>query len=254
MRHAASPGTAIAILVLAGACWWTVAGRAAGMAAEPGPMGLGFWTFLAMWALMMAAMMLPAVAPVASMYAASIVPRTPGPPRGARIAAMVAGYLVVWSAVGVLAYGATLAARAVARDQPDAATWGAAAVFGVTAAYQLSPLRARCLRHCRAPFALLFRLTARRGSMRDLRAGVLHGGICAACCIPLMACLLALGAMSIGWMMLLTAVVVLERHPRHGRWMTYGAAAGLLVLAVVVLFHPELAPGLHQPDGGPMPM
>jgi predicted metal-binding membrane protein len=243
----------MAILALAGAGWWILDERAAEMAAEPGPMGLGFWAFLAVWAVMMAAMMLPVVAPVASMYAGSIVPRTPGPARSARIAAMVAGYLVVWSAVGVLAYGATLAARAIATDQPDAATWCAAAVFGVTAAYQLSPLRARCLRHCRAPFALLFRMTAQRGPMRDLRAGVLHGGICAACCIPLMACLLALGAMSIGWMLLLTAVVVLERHPRHGRWMTYGAVAGLLVLAVVVPFHPELAPGLHRPDG-PMPM
>lgn len=213
-------------------------------------MGLGLGGFLVVWTTMMAAMMVPVVAPVAGLYAASLQ----SGPRALRTGSLVLGYLAVWSALGAVAYPATIAGSWLARAHPEWATWTASAILAGTAAYQLSPLRARCLAHCRAPFALLFRMTAASSRpFRDLRAGMLHGGVCAICCIPLMACLLALGTMSIGWMLALTMVVIAERRARAGPWVTRGSAVALLVLAVAVPLHPEIATGLHMPTA-PAPM
>ncbi|HET6850212.1 MAG TPA: DUF2182 domain-containing protein [Gaiellales bacterium] len=250
MDGAISRGTASVLLLAAAACWWIVAVRAAAMPSAPGPMGLGFGSFLILWTTMMAAMMVPVVAPVAGLYAASLR----SGPRALRAGGLALGYLSVWAALGALAYPAAVVGSWLAHSHSGLAPWTASAVFAGTAAYQLSPFRARCLAHCRAPFALLFRMTrASSRRFRDLRAGMLHGAVCAACCIPLMACLLALGAMSIGWMLALTVVVCAERRTRAGPWVTRGSAAALLVLAVAVPLHPELAAGLHAP-ASPMPM
>lgn len=62
-----------------------------------GTMGLGLVVFVAVWTLMMAAMMLPSVAPTASLYAKTVRSN-----RTVRIAALVAGYLAVWAAAGEL--------------------------------------------------------------------------------------------------------------------------------------------------------
>jgi predicted metal-binding membrane protein len=250
MDGAISRGAVAILLVGAAACWWIVVGQAAAMPGGPGPMGLRFGSFLILWTAMMAAMMVPVVAPVAGLYAASLTSGS----RAARTAGLVLGYLTVWSALGAVAYPATLSGGWLARSHSEWAPWAASAIFAGTAAYQLSPLRARCLAHCRAPFALLFRMAASSPRpFRDVRAGMLHGTVCAACCLPLMACLLALGAMSIGWMLALTIVVAAERRTRIGPWVTRAAAAALLVLAVAVPLHPQLATGLHMP-AAPMPM
>jgi predicted metal-binding membrane protein len=239
------------LLVGAAACWWLVAGRASEMPAAPGPMGLGLWSFLVLWSVMMAAMMVPVMAPVAGLYAASLRSGSAPAMRALRTGALVAGYLAVWSAVGAAAYPAVLSGAWLARSHAGWAAWTASAIFAATAAYQLSPLRARCLAHCRAPFALLFRMTASRARLRDVRAGMLHGAVCAACCIPLMLCLLALGTMSVGWMLALTLVVCAERRVPHGDLVTRGSAVALVVLAVAAAVRPEIAAGLHMPA---MPM
>ena len=95
------------------------------------------------------------------------------------------------------------------------------------------------------------RMTASRAPLRDVRAGMLHGAICAACCIPLMLCLLALGTMSVGWMLALTVVVVAERRVAYGDLVTRASAVALVALAVAAALHPEIAAGLHMPA---MPM
>ncbi len=239
---------AAAVVACAAGCWYLVADRAGGMQAEPGPMGLGLVGFVALWAVMMAAMMLPAVSPVAALYVQSIAADSGGLRRAARVAAMVAGYLIAWASVGLVAFALTLLARRLARSHPDPAVWAGAAVLAAAGVYQLSGLKERCLVHCRAPFALLFRLTRGGGFLRDIRAGLWHGGYCIGCCFALMAALIALGMMSIGWMLLLSAVVLAERSWRHGRWVTRGVAVGLIALAVLAPLHPELVPGLHPPS------
>jgi predicted metal-binding membrane protein len=247
------PAAGLAVLGVAVAGWLAVAGRYGDMQSQPGAMGLGAAGFVGAWTLMMTAMMLPAVAPVANLYAGSIAAQSTGLRRAARTAALVVGYLLAWAATGAVAYLVALAAGRLARAWPDPAVWVGAGVLAAAGIYQLSPPKDRCLEHCRAPFALLFRITTGTGRLRDLWAGIRHGGYCVGCCFALMIALIALGAMSLAWMLLFSAVIVAERSWRHGRWVTVAAAAALFALALAAPWHPSLVAGLHQP-ASPMGM
>jgi hypothetical protein len=88
------------LLVAAAGAWAGVVLLARGMGSMPGTMGLGAGSFGAIWALMMAAMMLPSAAPFASLYSRSF---TDG--RGSRLAAFASGYLIVWTLAALPAYG-----------------------------------------------------------------------------------------------------------------------------------------------------
>ena len=138
------------LLILAAGAWAATVALARGMAGMAGTMGLGLAAFVPIWTLMMAAMMLPSVSPVASLYA-----RTIQGSRAIRIAGLVAGYLAVWAAAGVPAYGLAWLAGWLTGKHPSAAHVMAVAVFAVCGIYQLSPLKDRCLAHCRSPLGLL---------------------------------------------------------------------------------------------------
>jgi len=90
---------AAVLLLLAAVAWLATMGRAATMRGMTGTMGLGLAAFVGMWALMMAAMMLPSVAPVASMYQRSVRSC-----RALRLAGFTSGYLLAWAGAGVPAY------------------------------------------------------------------------------------------------------------------------------------------------------
>jgi predicted metal-binding membrane protein len=134
------------------------------MAGMPGTMGLGLAVFVPVWTLMMAAMMLPSVAPTASLYAKTVQTN-----RMPRIAGLVAGYLASGRRLACLPTGwpGSLADR----THPSAAHVLAVAVFAACGVYQLSRLKDRCLAHCRSPLALLLHYGSYRGRFRDLRAG-----------------------------------------------------------------------------------
>lgn len=234
------------VLVAAGAAWlWLLLARR-GMGASPGAMGVGAAAFLGMWALMMAAMMLPATAPIASMYA-----RTLRRHRLPRMGTFLIGYVLVWGAVGLVAYGLAIGAGRVAGDRPHVGTAVAAAVFAVNGAYQLSPWKERCLAVCRAPLGLLLRYGSWRGRTRDLRAGAHHGLFCLGCCWALMVLLGAFGVMNLWAMVGLTAVVTVEKLAPVGPAFARLIGVASLALAAFVFFVPALAPGL---TGGPAPM
>ena len=209
-----------------------------GMAAMTGTMGLSLAGFATMWSLMMAAMMLPSVAPVASLYARSV--RTN---RGLRLATFTAGYLAVWAVSAVPGWAAL---RAVDRLQGHG-TWAtvmASGVFAAVGLWQLSPLKEQCLRHCRSPFAQLLEYGSYRGALRDLRVALHHGATCLACCWALMAVFVVAGAMNLVAMVVLTAVVAAEKL--HPRGELVGPVTGVLALgaAVAVWWVPALAPGI----------
>ena len=148
---------AVALLAFAAAAWITltlVAGSDMTTAAS----------FLPAWALMMAAMMLPAVAPVASLYVRTI----PGG-NHRRLGGFVAGYLLVWIASAVPAYGLSLLVMHQVSPHPPAARWTAAGIFAVCGIYQLTGLKDRCLRHCRSPLGQLMRYVVRRTRARPAR-------------------------------------------------------------------------------------
>ena len=78
--------------------------------------------------------------------------------------------------------------------------------------------------------------------------GAKHGAWCVGCCWALMASLFALGVMSVAWMALVAALIALERTLPWGRVATYGSAAILLILAVLLVAVPDLAPGPTVPS------
>ena len=162
-----------AILLLAAAVAWLVtAGRAGSMAGMTGTMGLSLPAFVGMWTLMMAAMMLPSVAPVASMYQRSVRSWRP-----LRLAGFTGGYLLAWAGAGIPAFLLTALVAQLVDDHPAWATAVAVTVFTACGVYQLTPLKSRCLKHCRSPLSLLLHYGSYQGALRDVRAGVHHGAL-----------------------------------------------------------------------------
>jgi predicted metal-binding membrane protein len=239
----AEPGTVTALLGAAGLAWWSTADRMAGMDAGPGTaLGTLSW-FTGLWAVMMAAMMLPSLAPTAAVYAA-LVRREPS-----RVLLFAGGYLLVWSAAGVLAYGLfelgkSLFAEALAWH--GGGRWLAAAVLAFAALYQLTPFKRAFLTRCRSPLPFL------RATWADSRSGAFvmglrNGGWCIGCSWALMAALFALGVMSLTWMALIAGLVALEKLAPWGRAARIAAAGVLVVLAVAILAVPHEVPGFVVP-------
>lgn len=234
-----------ALLVVAAAAWVGTVAVAGGMGATPGAMGMALPAFLAVWLLMMAAMMLPAVAPVARLYLRTITASRPQ-----RVGLFLTGYLAVWTAAGVPAFGLAVAAGWAAQTHPTAAQVAAVGTFLGVAAYQLSPLKDMCLRACRSPLGLLLRYSSYGGRFRDLRVGWHHGLYCLGCCWALFAALLALGTMNLLPMVVLATVVAGEKLWGHGVALSRGVAVAAALLAAAVAVHPQLAAGLYA---APMP-
>ncbi len=232
------------LLALAGAAWWWAGDRMAGMDEGPGTeLGALGW-FLGVWVVMMAAMMFPSVSPTVALYARMTRRRSPAAPL-----LFAAGYLLTWTAAGLLAYGLielghTLLGDALAWD--DAGRWLAGVTVMLAAAYELTPLKDVCLAKCRSPLGFLL------GSWRDglsggLTMGARHGAWCVGCCWALMASLFALGVMSLIWMAFVAALIALEKTLAWAKAATYVTAAVLLVLGVVLIAAPDAVPGLTIP-------
>jgi predicted metal-binding membrane protein len=203
-------------------------------------MGVGLGTFVAVWALMMTAMMLPSVTPFASLYTRTFIDR-----RGQRLFALATGYLLVWTLAAIPAFGlAWLADRAIG-GHPAAATALAVTIFVACGIYQLTPLKDRCLARCRSPLGFVLKFGSYQGRTRDLRVGLYHGGFCLACCWALMALLVAFGLMNLAAMIVLAAIVLIEKTGPWGRRFSVALGITALVLAVIVVFQPHLAPGLE---------
>jgi predicted metal-binding membrane protein len=165
------------------------------------------------------------------------------------------GYLLVWATVGAVAFAVAVIGREVAGDVlawDRAGRWLAGSTLLVAAVYELTPLKDVCLGKCRSPLGFLL------GAWRDGAAGALsmgarHGAWCVGCCWALMASLFALGVMSLGWMAFIAALIAAEKTLPWRRPATYGTAAILLCLGVLLLAAPEAIPGLAIPSGDAMP-
>jgi predicted metal-binding membrane protein len=215
------------------------------MGVGPGTMGLSLVAFLALWVVMMTAMMFPSVAPMVVVWIRSISARPTRTARVSGVAEFLGGYMVSWAAFGLLAYLALLAADRVVGGSPTTAKWVGAGIFLLAGVYQLTPLKGACLRHCRSPIGSLFHYASFKGPARDLRVGMHHGLYCVGCCWGLMIVLVAVGAMNIAVMAALAAVILVEKIWRYGRPFARAVGITLLVLAVSALFMPRLLPGLH---------
>jgi predicted metal-binding membrane protein len=133
----------------------------------------------------------------------------------------------------------------------DKARWVASGILLAAALYELTPLKDLCLAKCRSPLGFL--LGSWRGELSGaLQMGTKHGAWCVGCYWALMAALFALGAMSIAWMAFVAALIAAEKTLPWGRAVTYGTAAILLLLGVLLVAAPDAIPGLTIPGGGSM--
>ena len=231
--------------------WVVAAQRMRGMDAGPGTdLGDLGW-FVGVWVVMMAAMMFPSILPMALMY--SRIQRNRRD-RGAAVAfgtaVFIGGYLVSWTAAGLLGYALFEALRPLeigflAWD--EGGRFVAAGVLLGAALYELTPLKDVCLSECRDSLTFVHH-SWRPGSVGAVRMGIAHGAWCVGCCWALMAALFALGVMSIGWMALIAAVIATEKLLPWKAVATRGVTAVLLTLAIAVAVSPEDVPGLTLPD------
>jgi predicted metal-binding membrane protein len=198
----------VALLFATAALGWVWTAR------EMRGMDNGPWTelgsfgwFVGVWVIMMAAMMIPSVAPTVALYS------------------RIGGDRLSWTNAG----------RPIA-----------GAVLIVAAVYELTPLKDVCLGKCRSPLGVLL------GSWRDgpvgaVRMGARNGAWCVGCCWALMASLFALGVMSVPWMAVVAGLIAVEKTLPWRRIVTYGTAAVLLGLGILVLVAPHALPTLTIP-------
>jgi predicted metal-binding membrane protein len=198
----------------------------------------GLVAFTVAWAVMMAAMMFPAAAPMLLLFHTVASNRkTSG---GAFVPTWVfaAGYLLVWTAVGAVTWALIQIAseRATALGDAERARWAPLAlgsVLIVAGLYQLTPLKQVCLDHCRSPFAFVMQHW-REGYGGALRMGIVHGAYCLGCCWALFAVLVATGIMSLAWMLLLTLIVFIEKVMPAGRRAARGMGVAFVLLGLLV--------------------
>jgi predicted metal-binding membrane protein len=239
------------LVVLAGASWALTDNRMSGMDAGPGTELGGLGWFIGVWVTMMAAMMFPSIAPMVLICAgaqAASRDRGQATPSGAT-AIFVAGYLVAWALAGLIGYMVVESARSLDLGflaWEEAGPYVAGGVILGAALYQLTPLKDTCLRRCRSPLTFVIERW-RPGRLGALRMGIEHGGFCVGCCWALMAALLALGVMSIGWMALIAALIAAEKLLPWGAVANGGIAVVLAVLGIAVAFAPGDIPGLTIP-------
>jgi len=222
------------LVAAAAACWMITAQRMRGMDMGPGTALGGLGWFAVVWVTMMAAMMLPSLVPMAVASRNAIL--------------FTCGYLVTWLGAGAVAHGAIQGIRALdlswlAWDQGG--QYVAGGVILAAALYELTPVKSACLRHCRNPELLARR--RRPAPPGALLMGVEHGGFCVGSSGALMAALFALGVMNVAWMVVIAALVAVEKLLPWRRPAIVATALFVAALGIAVAFAPAQVPGLTIP-------
>lgn len=191
-----------------------------------------FALVLAMWAVMMVAMMLPSAAPMILLF--TTVNRNQGAQQAALVptGVFVLGYVLVWGGFAALATtaqwalhtGALLTAMMGGSTSP---LLGGALLL-TAGIYQWPPLKRACLTQCRTPLGFLM-AEWRPGSRGALAMGLRHGLYCLGCCWMLMALLFVGGIMNVLWVAGIAAFVLVEKLAPAGRRL--GQVAGIVLLA-----------------------
>lgn len=254
------------LLALAAAAWavlvWQGAGADMGMAMDSPTMDLRAPLFLAIWVIMMVAMMFPTAAPmIVAFHKVQAGKRQ----RGEAFVStwiFVAAYLLVWALSGIAAYAGALGAEAVAARaalSPATAARVGGIVLVAAGLYQLTPLKDLCLSKCRTPITFIM-TSWRDGAAGALRMGLLHGAYCLGCCWLLFVILFPLGIMNIAAMAVITLVIFAEKALPWGRAVARAAAAALIAYGSVVVAAPQLLPtfptgrDINMPVDMQMPM
>jgi predicted metal-binding membrane protein len=217
LRHGQTAATAAALTVTLGlaAASWIVAvrqmnGMDMGVATRLG----SFAFFVALWAWMMAAMMLPGTAP-------AVLRRAHASGRVRAVPLFVGSYLAVWTLVGVAVY-------AVYRPHGSVAAGVVAIAAGV---YEFTPLKQHFRRRCR----------------ESVRSGFEFGLCCVGSSIGLMLVLVAVSVMSITWMCMIAGVVLAQKLLPAKAAIDAPLALAIVGLGILIVIAPSSVPGLTPP-------
>jgi predicted metal-binding membrane protein len=244
MSTLASGGrTAVLLFGSVAVAWAVTFERMRGMDAGPGTDLGGLGWYLGVWVTMTAAMMLPSAAPTALVVARVF--------RGAPTVIFTAGYLAVWTAYGLGAYGVF---RLVTSFDTSWLDWDGSGPYvaggAIVAAglYEVTAVKERFLRDCRGA---LNHIAPNGRRLGPLRIGLAHGLDCVGCCFGLMMVLFALGVMSVLWMALIAALIFAEKVLPRGLRFTRAVAPALILLGIWMAVSPSSVPGLPEPDRPP---
>lgn len=199
--------------------------------------GRDFVFMFLMWAVMMVAMMVPSASPMILLHAK--VNRQQGDAGGAGLGtvAFTLGYLLAWTGFSAVATLLQWVLERLALLSPMMASTSVllgAVVLLAAGIYQLTPIKAACLEHCRSPLHFVMHHW-RRGTRGALVMGLDHGIYCIGCCWFLMALLFVGGVMNLLWIAGLTVLVLLEKVVPRGELVARTAGVGLLAAGVFLL-------------------
>ena len=180
-----------------------------------------------MWAVMMAAMMLPSAMPMIHIFSKTCQKKYG---RDAPYSTLFSfAYLLVWflfSIVLTLLQWQLHGLQWLSNMMENINALFAAAIFITAGIYQFTALKDACLTYCRSPLSFLLN-SWRNGKLGAFHMGIVHGGACLGCCWAQMLIMFAVGVMNITAMVLITILVLLEKNlPKNGYFIS--KAAGVL--------------------------
>jgi predicted metal-binding membrane protein len=246
-----TPAMVVAVLLAAALVTWIVTvQRMLGMDAGPGTDLGGLGWFIGIWVTMMAAMMLPSVAPMVVLFERVSSERAKRGQPFVPTWMFALSYLAVWAVYGLAAYGLY---RLIVHfdfgflDWDRAGRYVAGGALAAAGLYELTPLKSVCLRHCRTPMHFVMGHW-RSGRLGAIRMGAEHGAYCVGCCWGLMIVLFALGVMSLTWMAVVAALIFAQKLLPRGKLLTRVFAVAFVAAGMWVASAPESVPGLTLPN------
>ena len=215
-----------------------------------GTMGLPLGPFLLFWTIMMAAMMLPALAPMVSVryeylrqqsFSFLII--------SLRLLLFLLWYLLVWCCFGIPIFFLALLSNYLMLHAPLQGIGLGIIVFILAGIYQITPLQRRFLTHCNPSLGCDVCCVAQDVSARspflDLKVGIEHSFSCLGCCGNLMIVLLAVGLMNLPWMVLITLVIFIEKVWHDASRLNPLIGMALVAYGVLSFINPALLSGLY---------
>ncbi len=210
---------------------WTEFGLAAGIckAIPAGEVLVPAFIYVGGWVLMTVAMMLPSTLPLLEIFRRVSSQRED---RNLLLFLVIAGYLFAWTVFGSVAHIASWSILELVQDSQWLMRnpWAPAAVILLLAgAFQFTSLKYKCLDKCRTPMTFVMQYWRGRQQRRQsFVLGIHHGVYCVGCCWALMLLMFAVGTGSVGWMLLLGAVMALEKNAAWGRRLSVPLGTALL--------------------------
>jgi predicted metal-binding membrane protein len=240
----------IALLLLTVLAWITTVQQSEGMGMGLITMSMtmgqplsiqGAALYIVLWGVMMIAMMFPALAPTAILFA-TINRQKQHSQTYTPAWLFVAGYAALWTFTGSIAYAGDIAIQSLPELLPflrlNSSIIGGATLV-VAGLYQLTPLKDLCLSKCRSPLGFLLN-SWQNGRWGAFNMGLLHGAYCLGCCWSLMAVLFVVGTMNLVWMAILSLIIFFEKILVHGVAISKVAGAALIGAGMILIMSPTL--------------